>query len=89
MGDEPKMNPTHNPLPQVDVGDLIPQRLRAWVYPAGVLVGVLTWLVAEVTVIWLPEYTDQIIQTSNRILVVVTLVTGGMGTAYRPSPPSL
>lgn len=85
MGDEPKSNPTNNPLPQVNVGDLIPQRMRAWVYPLGAVVGVVTWLVAEISVIWLPEYADQIIQTSNRILVVVALVTGGIGTAYRPT----
>lgn len=85
MGDEPKMNPTNNPLPQVNLGELVPKRLRTWIYAAGVIIGVATWLVAEITVIWLPEYSDQIIQTSNRILVVVTLVTGGLGTAYRPS----
>lgn len=89
MGDEPNTNPTRNPLPQVNVGDLIPHRLRAWVYPAGVVVGLVTWLVAEVAIIWLPDYAEQIFQTSNRILVVVTLVTGGMGTAYRPGAPSL
>ena len=86
MGDEPNRNPTHNPLPQVDMGELVPKRLRAWLYPVGALVGLVTWLVAEITVIWLPEYTGQIIQTSNRILVVVALVTGGMGTAYPPKP---
>lgn len=82
------MNQNQSPLPQVNM-DLIPQRLRAWVYPAGVVVGVVTWLVAEIAVIWLPEYADQIFQTSNRVLVVVALVTGGVGTAYRPSPPAL
>lgn len=86
MGDEPTVNRNQNPLPQVNVGDLIPQRLRAWLYPAGVIVGLVTWLVAEIAVIWLPEFADQIFQTSNRILVVVALVTGGMGTAYKPAP---
>ena len=85
MSGEAKPNPPHNPLPQVNMGELVPKRLRSWLYPLGVIVGLVTWTVAEVTVIWLPEYTDQIIQTSNRILVVVTLVTGGMGTAYKPS----
>lgn len=89
MGDEPNMNPTRNPLPQVNVGELIPQRMRAWVYPAGVVVGLVTWLAAEIAVIWLPDLADQIFQTSNRILVVVAVITGGMGTAYRPGATSL
>jgi hypothetical protein len=85
MGDEPKMNPTSNPLPQVDLGEVMPKRLRTWVYVAGALLALFTWLVSEITQIWLPDYSEQIMQTANRILAACAIATGGTGATYRPS----
>lgn len=82
MGDEPKMNP----LPQVDINEVVPKRLRSWVYAAGAIVGLLVWLGSEIAVIWAaPEYAEQIMQTANRLLAFTTIVTGGTGAIYRPS----
>jgi hypothetical protein len=85
MGDEPKMNPTSNPLPQVDLGEVMPKRLRTWVYVAGAVLALFTWLVSEITQIWLPDYSEQIMQTANRILAACAIATGGTGATYRPS----
>ena len=85
MGDEPKMNPTSNPLPQVDLGEVMPKRLRTWVYVAGAILALTTWLVSEITQIWLPDYSEQIMQTANRILAACAIATGGTGATYRPS----
>lgn len=85
MGDEPKINRTNNPLPQVDLGDVMPKRLRTWVYVAGAVLALLTWLVSEITQIWLPDYSEQIMQTANRILAACAIATGGTGATYRPS----
>ena len=85
MGDEPKMNPTSNPLPQVDLGEVMPKRLRTWVYVAGAILALFTWLVSEITQIWLPDYSEQIMQTANRILAACAIATGGTGATYRPS----
>lgn len=85
MGDEPKNPPTSNPLPQVDINEVVPKRLRSWVYAAGAVVGLLVWLASEITVIWAPEYANEIMQTTNRILAATTIATGGTGAVYRPS----
>lgn len=85
MGDEPKMNPTSNPLPQVNLGEVMPKRLRTWVYVAGAVLALATWLVSEIAQIWLPDYSEQIMQTANRILAACAIATGGTGATYRPS----
>lgn len=85
MGDEPKMNPTSNPLPQVDLGDVVPKRMRTWIYVGGAVLALVTWLVSEITQIWLPDYGEQIMQTANRILAACAIATGGTGATYRPS----
>lgn len=85
MGDEPNRNPTSNPLPQVDLGEVMPKRLRTWVYVAGAVLALLTWLTSEITQIWLPDYSEQIMQTANRVLAACAIATGGTGATYRPS----
>lgn len=85
MGDEPKMNPTSNPLPQVDLGEVVPKRMRTWIYVGGAVLALVTWLVSEITQIWLPDYGEQIMQTANRILAACAIATGGTGATYRPS----
>lgn len=85
MGDEPKTNPTSNPLPQVDIGEVVPKRMRTWIYVAGAVLALFTWLVSEITQIWLPDYSEQIMQTANRILAACAIATGGTGATYRPT----
>lgn len=85
MGDEARMDRTSNPLPQVDLGEVMPKRLRTWVYVAGAVVALFTWLVSEIIQIWLPDYSEQIMQTANRILAACAIATGGTGATYRPS----
>jgi hypothetical protein len=82
MGEQPKMNP----LPQVDINEVFPKRLRSWVYAAGAAIGLLVWLASEIAVIWAaPQYAEQIMQTANRLLAFTTILTGGTGAIYRPS----
>lgn len=85
MGDEPKNQPISNPLPQVNVNEVVPKRFRSWLYAAGAVVGLGVWLASEITVIWAPEYANEIMQTTNRILAATTILTGGTGAVYRPS----
>lgn len=85
MSGEPKPNPTSNPLPQVDIGEVVPKRMRTWIYVGGAVLALATWLVSEITQIWLPDYGEQIMQTANRILAACAIATGGTGATYRPS----
>jgi hypothetical protein len=86
MGDEPKVNRTNNPLPQVDLNEVVPRRLRTWMYAAGAVIGLMVWLASEIAVIWAaPEYAEPIMQTANRLLAFTTVLTAGTGTIYRPS----
>lgn len=85
MGDEPIKHPPSNPAPQVNLGEVIPKRLRTWIYAAGAVLALVTWLASEVTQIWLPDYAEQIVMTANRVLAFAAIVTGGTGATYRPS----
>lgn len=86
MGEQPENQPANQTnRPRLDVSEIIPERARTWIYAAGVVLGLLTWFGSEITQIWFPELADQIIQTANRVLGFVAIVTGTLGTTYRPA----
>lgn len=90
MKNQPTNQPPNQPETQpnrrrLDVAEIIPERARTWIYAAGVVLGLLTWFGSEVSQIWFPELAEQIIQTANRVLGFVAIVTGTLGTTYRPA----
>lgn len=68
-----------------EVADMIPTRVRTIAYAATATVGVLAFGAAEIVPLWAPEAADAVAQTVSRVLAVVAVVTGWLGTAYRPT----
>lgn len=68
-----------------ELGVLIPARVRTIAYATAFTLGILAAAAGEIVPLWVPEHADAVAQTVARIASVVALVTGALGTAYRPT----
>jgi hypothetical protein len=62
----------------------IPVKVRDAVYIGGLIAGALIGATAGVVAIWFPDISDQVNATAIVLSSGITVIVGGLGTAYRP-----